>query len=118
MTYYVLVDEKRRLMTAAPLEMTEEQALLNNRDIYLNGKLCGWVPADFLDAKGRIPEPGATPPATKTRPAAKTTTPNPDLIEALEKLGYKRAIAKRKASSVDPDLELDVALQLIFASGA
>jgi len=68
--FYVLVDEKRRLMTAAPLEMTEEEATINNRDIYLNGKLCGWIVADFLDDKGRLVRNVEGTPTTKTRPAA------------------------------------------------
>lgn len=40
---------------------------------------------------------------------------NPELIEALTKLGHTKATAKQLAAKVDPDLDVEIALQVIYS---
>jgi Holliday junction resolvasome RuvABC DNA-binding subunit len=41
--------------------------------------------------------------------------PNPEHIKALMALGYKKRNAVALASKVDPDLDTEIALQVIFS---
>ena len=45
----------------------------------------------------------------------KHAPPNPEVVEALEALGYKKQNAVRLAKRVDPDLDVEIALQVIFS---
>lgn len=124
MKLYRLIDSKLgvAIQRTAAVRMSEEAALLANRDTYLIDPNRAWIEADRVNDKGVVGPKEEKPKAEKQPKTAAAPKPavkiNPLLVEALEKLGYKKAVATRKAATVDADLELDIALQTIFASGA
>lgn len=82
---YLLFDAKLRVACGPVANMTAEQALIANRDLYLDGKCnLGWIPA--------------TVPAVAKVGTAGTA----ELIAALRKLGCTASEAKAMAAKAPP----------------
>jgi len=78
---------------------------------YFGCALIRTVPADHCVFVTRTPRATRATRATR-EPAAGA---NHDLIEALVALGHKKTAAKRLAATVDPDLDVEIALQVIYS---